>query len=188
MKSFKSIYGGIVFAAMALGGCASATVTEPSACADKSIDFGSIPSFPTGTLPNQSVEVALPRQSVNFDFSDDISKISNVAKNLQVSINSLGIMDPGGDLNWVSMGEVWITGSATDGSTPSVQLGTVDSHLNINVSLTGDQVFHYLQSGQVTLSFNVRGFISPNAAASITSLSNDVSFCVAVSGDVSKSL
>lgn len=185
MINFKSA---LLIASMAAMGCTSAHISEPSVCDNESIDFGSIPSFPSGTLPNQSVEVALPPQSISVDFSSSISKVSSIATNLQMSINSLTIMDPGGDLNWVSMGEVWITGSATDGSTPSAQLGTVDNHLDVNVSMSGDKVLHYFQSGKVSLLFNVRGFLSPNTAASITSLSNNVNVCMSVSGDVSKSL
>jgi hypothetical protein len=188
MKSHKPKIGGLLIATLIAVGCATGHVSEPSVCNTHTADFGTAPTFPAGTLPNQTVTVTMPSQPVSFDFSDPIKKVTDVASNLQINVTSLTISNSSHDLDWVHSVDVKIQGSAMDGSTPEAEFGKADTSLEVHVTMSGDTILHYMQSGKVTLTFMVSGDLSPNTVPNGSSLSNDVNFCLAVSGDVSKSL
>lgn len=180
----------IGLAAATLSGCATATVDVP-ACDSQSTMLGTVPSFPPGVAPPLSI--SLPPAPVSFDLSDALKKVGDVADSENVSVSSFSIDNTSGDLSWVRSLNATITGSATDGSTPETAFasgqwsGDPGTTLNLNVSLSGDKVLHYLQSGQVTLNLAVTG--DPSAApAPGTQLNNSVNLCVDAQGTVSKSL
>jgi hypothetical protein len=177
------LVGLLVSASMAA--CVSAHVDEPSVCSTQPIDFGPAPTIPAGVLPSQSVAVTLPPTSVTFDMSGPLGSVGDVASNLQATINELTIDKA--NLGWVSHVDVQIQGSATDGSTPLVELGSADSSLVVHVALSPVFVLHYLQSGLVTLSLTVSGNVLSDSAPS-GEITSSMTLCASASGDVSKHL
>ena len=179
----------VIMTALALSGCVAARITAPG-CDAQSIDFGSVPSIPANTLPNVSVPVTLPPQSISIDYSDYIKKVDSVSKNLQVDITKLVIQstgDGGNDLAWVRSVDVKIIGSDPNGSTPMATLGTADSSLNVKVTMSDAEVLHYLSSGKVTLTITISGVVTTTTLPQ-GELTDSVNLCLAVSGDVKESL
>lgn len=165
--------------------CVSAHVDEPAVCTTQSVDFGPAPTIPAGVLPGQSVAVTLPPTSVTIDMSGPLGSVGDVASNLQATINELTI--DRANLGWVNRVDVQIQGSATDGSTPSVELGSADSSLVVHVELPSVFVLHYLQSGPVTLSLTVSGNVAASSPPS-GEITSSMTLCASASGDVSKHL
>ena len=181
---------GLVGLMIAATGCVSATLSDDNVCDMQSIDFGQMPAIPAGTLPSVSVAVSLPPQSTTMNLSDSISKISNVADQLQIAITQLVITsagDGGSDLSWVKSVDVQIAGSATDGSTPMMELGSADASMQVQVKMSPDQVLHYLSSGPVTLTVALSGVVDTTTIPH-GEIINNVNLCVSVSGHFSKSL
>lgn len=178
-------------AACTLSGCATATLDAP-VCYTQSTNFGTVPSFPAGVAPPATV--SLPPVPVSFDVSDTLKKVGDIANSEQVTVNSLTIDNSSGDLSWVRSVSATITGSATDGSTNEASFasgqwsGDPGGSLVLNVTMSGDQVLHYLQSGKVTLNLTVTGDPSAMTLPAGTQLQNSVDLCLDVQGTVSKSL
>jgi hypothetical protein len=186
MKMINYAFLSVVFACT---GCVSATVSDSNICDMQSIDFGTVPSI-DGTPPNVSVTISLPPQSTTMNLSDSISKIDSVADQLQVAITQLVITsagDGGSDLSWVKSADVQIEGSASDGSTPMMELGSADASMQVQVKMSPDQVLHYLSSGPVTLTVALSGVVDTTTIPH-GEIINNVNLCVSVSGHFSKSL
>lgn len=176
-------------AACTLSGCATATVDAP-VCDSESVNLGTTPSgHPAGSLL-----VTLPPAPVQFNLSDALKKVSDVADSVQVTVNGLTIDNTTHDLDWIRAVSVTATGSAMDGSTPETPFasgqwsGNPGTSLGLTVIMPGDTVLHYLQSGQVTLNITVTGDVSAMSIPPGTQLNNTVTLCVDTQGTVSKSL
>lgn len=220
----------VIIGTVAMVGCVSASVNEPSACDSKSVSFPLAQTIGglTSQLPSQvqalapqglseicnatSTQVAMLQAaglpstyqlapqttSTTFDFSDDISKIDSVAKNLNVQITQLLLDNTNNEFGFVSSVEVDMQG-ADAAAYPSVKLasytapeaGTI-SELNVDVALKGDQIIKYLSAGQVqltiTLNSNPVNLTEVCALVNQANLDTTAHMCVAVSGDFSKSL
>lgn len=175
MRTNKIKIGGLLIAVMALVGCTSATVTEPSAC--DTLMLGSIPASPVGG-------VALPPVtfSSNFDFSGVISKVKAVSDNITTNVNQL-TMDNNGDLNWVSQVDVSIQAPGMQ-SVPFAQYksnGDPGAEVALNILMDSGTMLAYL-SQPITLTFTVQG-TAPTQAVTFTN-----TMCVSVSGQFNKSL
>ena len=98
-----------------------------------------------------------------------------------------------GNLDWIKIVEIQITGSANDGSTPPTKLASYTtttepgSEISVDVVMNGDQVLKYLESGPITLGFTLSGSVDESDLPS-GDLSESASMCVSVSGKFSKSL
>lgn len=177
-------------AGASLVGCATATVDVP-ACDTQTTNFGTAPALPSVGV---STMVTLPPVSVPFDISDALKKISDVADSEQVTVTGLTIDNSTGDLSWLRSVNATVTGSATDGSTPEAPFasgqwsGDPCPSLSLNVTMSGDQILHYLQSGQVTLNLTATGDVSAMSVPAGTQLTNSVTLCVDAQGTISKSL
>jgi hypothetical protein len=190
MKMSKVKIASLLICAASAVGCVSATVSDDNSCDVEMVDFGTLPALPANVLASVNFAATLPPQTVSFDFSDTINKLDSVASNLQVTINQLVLQstgDGGNDLAWVRNVDVQITGSASDGSTPMMEMGSADSSLQVKVKMSDTQLLHYLSSGKVTLSITLSGAVNV-ATIPHGDLKNAINFCVAVSGDFSKSI
>lgn len=180
MKFNKTQTGGILIALAAIVGCATGTVSEP-VCYSQDVNFGSLPTVPAGTLPSAPVAVTLPPQSISFDLSDTVNKVTDVAKDVKADVTSFAVV--GSDLNWVDNVDVSIAG-ASPFNTPSVKFasGTPSS---LTVSMDDVTLVHYLESGSVTLTFTLSGKVDSDTASHVTSLDNNAKICMVVSGSAS---
>jgi hypothetical protein len=185
MKNFMYL---CLFSLMiAVVGCVSATVAD-GICDKQTVDFGTVPTIPAGTLPNVSVAVSLPPQTITMDLSKDITQVDKVADQLQATISSLMINNSSHDLDWVRSVDVQV--AASDGSLPQAELGNgkftgASSELDLNVTMDADTALHYLSNGSVTLTITVSGEVSSSTIPN-GELTNDVQLCANVSGHFSK--
>jgi hypothetical protein len=189
--------------ALCVGGCASATVSEPNACDTESTSF-ILPALPT--IPAQYASVAtcsqyslnVPPVSANtsVDVSDAIAKLNSVAKNINVGVNSLTIDNTNGEFNWIGSMDIGV--STQD--LPMMALATYaapasgpGTTLDAKVEMSGADVPKYLGSGSATLTITLRAQDVSACQAMVletlpSSVSTSVKLCVDVSGDFSKSL
>lgn len=163
--------------AASLSGCATATINEPDVC--YTVSLGTVPASPVAGLP-------LPPQtfSTNFDFSDPLNKVGDIANNLSANVSQL-TMSNDGDLQWVSEVDVTVTGQ----NLPTADFATYtssgsDPGQSVSVAVKMDQptLLKYLTAGPITLAFTVKG----TAPTQTVNFMNTM--CVDVSGQVSKSL
>ena len=164
-------------AAACLNGCATATIDEPDVC--YTVSLGTVPASPVAGVP-------LPPQTftTNFDFSDTLNKVGDIASNLSANVSQL-TMSNNGDLQWVSEVDVTIGASGM----PSSPFATYTSNgsspgQSVSMAVHMDQptLLKYLTQGPITLSFTVKG----TAPTQTVNFMNTM--CVDVSGQVSKSL
>lgn len=190
-----------------VGACVSAKVSEPSICDTRAVSWN-IPSLPTVPAQYQSAltcsqySAMVPEASapINFNFSDSINKVSNVANNLNINIDQLTLSSPKLPLDWVQGVEVWVPGSEDSGGTPQElatyempEGGTSDGTLNVKVIMAPNQILNTLEAGPVDLTINLMGGMATacdietilNAGST---LNGTVRMCVSVSGDFKKSL
>jgi hypothetical protein len=159
---------------LAMTGCLSAQVAEPSVCNQ----------FDLGTLPTTPVSIALPPTSfsVPVDFSGPISKLNSVADNLTTNVSQM-TMSNNGDLNWLSQVDVTIQ----SGSLPSAAFATYTAtkdpgpEVTLQIKMDSATILQYL-SQPATLTFTVQG-MTPTQPVNFTG-----NMCVAVSGSFHKSL
>lgn len=158
-----------------LVGCATATIDEPAAC--DTVTLGTVPASPVAgvTLPPQTF-------TSNFDFSDTVKKVSDIADSLTTNVSQL-TMNNNGDLQWVSRVDVSI---AADGMTPQpfasyVSNGDPGQVVSLNILMDSGTILNYLEK-PITLTFTVNG----TAPTQTVNFMNTM--CVDVSGHVSKSL
>jgi hypothetical protein len=165
-----------VLFAIVLSGCISANVSEPSICS--TVDLGTIPASPV------SFQLPPTTFSKSFDFSKSLSKVSDVANDLTVSVSQLTI-DNNGDLSWVSAMSVSIEGQdSTHPLTPFATFNPADvsdQTISLQVVMNSDQLLNYLMSGPVIISVTLSG----SAPTTKVDLSNTL--CVAASGSFSES-
>lgn len=162
---------------LGLSACVSAQVTEPSLCDTSSL--GSVPAFPVAG-------VALPPHTFTdtFDFSQTISKVTDVANQLTIGVTQLTV--DGNDMSWVTGVTVSIEGSGEN--TPQVEFATFtsdgrqDQSVPLTVTMDSDTLLSYLESGPITLSINVTG------SAPLQTITMTNTLCVMASGSFSKSL
>jgi hypothetical protein len=189
--------------ALCVGGCASATVSEPSACDSQSISFPtpSVPAIPSqydspSTCDAFSITIPSVSTTTSVDLSDTLSKLSDVTNKLSVTVTELTLDNSQGLLNWVPNVSVWVSSSTL----PMKQLATytmpksgMPSQLNFDVVMSGSDVFNYFSSGNVTLTISlgsatVTACDAENLLANSSSLTTNLDLCVAATGSFSKSL
>src|SRR5665213_3589515 len=90
---------------LGLASCVSAQISEPSLCDTTSL--GSIPASPVAGI-------VLPAHTFTdtFDFSQTISKVTDVANQLTVGVTQLTV--DGNDMSWVTGVTVSIEGSGNN--------------------------------------------------------------------------
>lgn len=201
MKSYKM--SGMIVAALAIVGCTSATIAEPSACDMQSASF-TLPTMPTipaqynsvATCSEYHLNVPPASTSTSVDVSDAVSKLNNVANNVSVGVNSFTIDNSDGEFNWVGSVDV----QASTQSLPSMTLASYVSPvggpgptLNAKVVMSGDNVLKYLGSGPVSLTITLQAQnVSACQAMVLETLpknvSSSVNLCVSAQGTVNKSL
>lgn len=211
MKLFKCKAGGILMgmlAAVIAVGCASVTVKEP-ACDSKSVSFdvsdamaqaeSQLPSGATinsvcadgGASSSNTIQLPLLTTTIDFDFSGDLGKVGDVAKEVQVSVTKL-TLDISNVVAFVSHVEVDVQGTDTS-AYPQVVLAIWDPGVSLDaqIKMASPTLFSYLNSGAVTLTFtmttlpvNMGQLCSMAAMSSVVSSSADM--CVEASGTFSK--
>jgi hypothetical protein len=203
-------------ACVSLTACLTATVKEPAACYDKAISFdlsgalasaeSQLPSGAAGTAlsqlcttggaPSEVVELAtettyqLPpiTTSTTYDFSSDLSKIGDVAKQLTIDLTQLMLSNTNGQLDFVSQVEVSISGMTL----PSAPLATftLGNSLDAHIQMGSDTLLSYLQSGPITLTItldsNPVDLSEVCKLVGMSDLSSDATMCVSISGTFSK--
>ena len=198
MKKSMFIWGALVAACII--SCVSATVTEPSACDTHAFSWTipNLPAVPSGVSGTATIPPVSTSTTVNF--SDVLSKVSNVASNVQVGINTLTIDNTNGDLSWVTSLEVDMTGS--DPTMPQQQLalytssGSEAAQLTPTITASQSDVLRYFQAGQVTLTITLGpGSGTVVDAATVTTLAGmsgtigtNLNTCMSLSGHFNKSL
>ena len=191
----------VVFCAVLVVGCVQANISDQSVCDGQSIMFvlPVLPPVPSGTMG----QVDMPQVSTttSVDFSSALSNVSNIANNVQVSINSMTIDNPNGELSWVHMLEVDMTGSPAS-QYPQTQLaiynGGGGSELTPTLTASADTVLQYFKSGQTTLTITLGSSAGTMVDAATVSMlqglpgypnvSSAVNVCMSVQGSVSKSV
>jgi hypothetical protein len=198
----KFIKSGALVAVLTMG-CAQGTVSEPSVCDSQSVSWDltktTLPNV-VSPLPCQQVSATLPPFSttVPFNFSDALNSVSKVASNLHVAINQLMIDNPTADFSWVQNVDVKISRDSIPGDAPvalasyTVPDAGAGSELNINVVMSSDTIFQYLESGKLTLTITLSAATvngcTVAALINMGKLNGTVHMCVSASGDVSKTL
>lgn len=196
-----------LFLAVAMAGCITATVTEPAACDSKGVSFdlsgamaqaeSQLPSGATinsvcadgGASPSNTVQFPPLTTTTDFDFSGDLNKIDDVAKDVQVSVTKLMLNTSGVLL--LSHVEVDIQGTDTF-TFPNVMLATWDpgTSPDAQIKMASPALLSYLESGDVTLTFTLDS--NPIDVPQLCTLVNLSSFdgsatmCVKASGTFSK--
>jgi hypothetical protein len=193
MKSFKSVLSSIIFTVVAMVGCASATVTEPTVCESQSVAFSfpKLPSVPVSV--SGSVTIPFVQTSTSLDVSSSFDKVTSVAKNLQVTIQGFDITAPNNELGWVQRSQIWMQ-KGTD-LTTQVTLGFLLGD-NFILQATGNQMLDYFSSGPVTLTIDLGSpggtVVDASTLQMLQNLNGQVSasmdICLSVSGSFSKSL
>lgn len=174
-----------LMASLAMTGCVSGTVTEPSIC--DTATLGTIPASPIKGL----FLTDLPFSPPPFNFSSTVSKIQDVASGLSVDISQLTINNDG-DLDWVSN----ITVNISSETMPTVPFATYTNtnstldagpgagrphEITLDVQMDSATLLQYLSS-PVTLTFTISGE-APTEAVTITN-----TMCISASGSFTKSL
>jgi hypothetical protein len=186
-------------------GCVSATVADPSVCDSQNVSWqlpvSQLQSFtqdvPASDLSSCSLTQVVPpvMQTVSFDFSSSLSKVSDVTSALSVKVNQLTLGNSQGLLGWVQNVSVQITSEGM----PSMQLasytmpdGGSSDELSPVVQIDPNLLLSYLENGPVTLSITISGTVNVCQAVSLINaggeVSADVNVCVGVSGHFNKSL
>lgn len=202
MKSFL-----VAALALSLSGCASANISEPSACDGQMVSFPAptVPAIPpqynnTASCGSYSVNVPSVSTTVNEDLSNTLSKINSVATNLSVNVTELTIDNSMGYFDWVQSLDVQMSGSGlptAEFANYTVPVTGATSELTIKVVMDPADIANYLSSGPVNLTF-ILGGTTLNACDAETLISNESSnggqlsgnfdMCISASGSVSKSL
>lgn len=180
-------------------GCVSVQISDPEVCDSHPVSWA-VPTLPTipSTVPVcGDFTATLPSTSTTttFDFSGDISKISQFADGLSVVINKLLIDNSSADFTWVSGVDVSISSKTL----PQMELATYVrpdagqlTSLNVNVVMSPEDVLKYLSSGQVVLTFTLEPSVVSGCEiltlANMKNISTTVDLCVSVEGTFSKSL
>lgn len=160
-----------------LVGCVSANIHEDSVC--DSTSLGSVPASPVAG-------VALPPTSfsVSHDFSQELSKVSDVADGLTATVYRLS-MDGDSDLGWLTSVDVSVNGGTSD--TPDAPLahyvatGDPGNSVNLQVDMDSQTMLRYL-SHPVMLTFTLSG----GAPTQTVNFQNTM--CMSLDGNVNKSL
>ena len=165
----------ILFLSCLMIGCVNATVEDSSLC--QTVSLANIPAAPVAGITVPPVSF-----STDFDYSNTISKIGNVANNLTVNITQLTVNSQA-DMSWVSTVDVSIQSSTL----PEVPFATYTysndpgNQVSMQPHMDAATVLQYL-SNPVVLTFTVSG-TSQTQAMDLTS-----TMCLSVSGHFSKSL
>ena len=201
--NIKKFLPGLPFVALVAAcvvACATATVTEPSACDSQPV------SFPTPAIPAVNVNcsslpsVTIPSESTTtqIDLSNTLSKLQSVASNLNVNITNLSIDNTNGEFDWVSGVTVMVSAP----NLPMKQLATytmpdggATSELTPQVTMSPSDVFNYLSSGPVTLTITLDGqsVTACQAQQALNAVADggfntNVNLCLSASGTVTKTL
>ena len=197
-------------AVLSMVGCITATISEPDACDTKSMSFdlsqamSSVQShLPSGETisslcasagTNNTLTFQLPPLSTttDFDFSDVLKKVTDVASSVSVSVNQLMLDNAQGQLDFVSHAEVDVSGNGL----PMAVLATYDAskvmskELNVKVEMDAATMLTYLKSGPLTLTITMDSnpvFLAEVCSlAGMPNLSSSVNLCIAASGSFSK--
>lgn len=212
----KMIVGLLALAMTVLIGCASGTITEPSACDSDSLSFP-LPSTLSNLPPAIVVDAGaflgsvdagglleLPPviQTKSLDFSSTLQKITDITSDVTVGLNSLTLDNSQGQFDWLQT--VSVTMQGTTSNTPSIPLatymstGTPGAEINLmsSVLASPDQMLAYFESGQVTLTITLGGAKGTPISQSTLNmlltlngtLSTNLAVCISASASLSKSL
>jgi hypothetical protein len=165
---------GLVVMATVLVGCLDVQISEPQICSLKSL----------GTVPGSALAgVSLPPLTLTqtVDLSSPLSKLSDVASSLTVSVNSLDLLG-NNSLSWVQALTVSVDNQTLATYTRPVADTGSSNDLTLTVVMPADQLEPLLAAGPVNLSFTLTAM----APAQDTELSTNL--CVAVSGKVDRHL
>lgn len=198
---FKRISVGLLFAAITMVGCASATVTEPSACDTQSVSFNSpIPTLPgvnCSTLP--SVSIPEVSKTTQMDLSDTVSKLKDLANNLNVDITSFDIDNSQHQFDWVNELDVTVS----SGTLPSALLAKYVrpstgalADLQPQLVMSADDTLKYLSSGALDVTVTLvsqtmtacQVLAAANALHNVSTVETSTTMCISASGQVTKSL
>ena len=159
--------------------CVDLTVEEPTLCATVNLGSESIPfGIATGTpIPPVSF-------TQEFDFSQDLSKISDVTDQISIDSDQITINNSS-DLNWISHLDISI--AKQDHSQEKtfahyVSIGNSSSKsIEIPIIMPASELINYVTS-PFELTFTVQGTV-PKVESNLNN-----TFCIGVSGQVNKSL
>lgn len=182
--------------------CVNADISDPSVCSQQPVSFP-LPSllsqFQTVAVADCAAypSIAIPAESTTttLDISQTLSKIDNVASNLNVNITSLTLDNSQGQFDWISGADIYMTGGSGYPMTllaHYTEEAASGTSLEVAVVMPPDQVLRYLSSGSVTLTITLEASTitacQAEALLQAGALSTNVGLCVSVSGAVSKSL
>jgi hypothetical protein len=189
---------------MTLTGCASATVTEPSACQQKQVSFPvpAIPPVATGVDCHSLPSVTIPSESTTtvVDLSGSLSKLKDIASNLNVAVTQFVVDNNNDYFDWVGELDVTVEGNGL----PSALLAKYtkpsawSSEMNVQVVMDSNDVLNYLSSGPLNMTLTLQSQTVDACSAQIqentwaqnnvSSLQTNATLCTSASGNVSKGL
>ncbi len=176
--NFTKRLGSALIVAVTMVGCVSATVTEPSACDSQSVSFPvpsfTVPSTDCSTLP--SVSIPSESTTTTMDLSDDISKLQNVASNLNVSVTAFNIDNSNHQFDWVGEVDITVQGNGL----PSALLAKymqpssgAPATLEPQIAMSPADTLKYLSSGGLNVTLTLMG--QTVTACQAVAAANDVS-------------
>ena len=164
---------------LVLTSCVSATLSEPSVC--DTVTLGSLPNIPVGAVTIPPTTFSTPY----LDYSNVVTKVTDIANQVNVAVNQLTLTNTVGDMSWVSSIDVYITGS--DPASQPVLIATyapasnmVSSSLDLSVQIDSAMLMPYLEV-PFKLTFTLSGS-APNQPVNI-----DTTVCVSMSGQFNQS-
>lgn len=188
----KTIFA-LLVVCLSVVSCVQGSVDEPNVCFTKAFQF-SLPVAPAN-LPGSNIQLPpVSSPPIEQNFSNTISKVSDVLSSVSLTITTLSIDNSDGALDFVSNIEVSISGTTKD--TPETALASyVKSEsspptIDMVVRMDSTTLLEYLSSGEVSITLTlVGGSLSSSEYQSLHgAINTSISMCLDVQASGSKSL
>jgi len=181
-------------------GCVSGSLSDAACYSGQPVSFpvpASITDYPVGDLGWGPLTLpAIQSPPIQEDFSNTLSKITDVSDSLTTQLSSISLSNENGDLSWVKGINAYV---AEQGSTEQHLFAqytagaTVRSTITLSQVIKNGTLFGYLSSGPVEITVQINSSTVDTATVKKLydlhgSLSSSLSVCIEVSGSASKSL
>lgn len=194
--------GSSLLVSIILIACATATVTEPSACQSQAVAFAApaVPAIPSQYQDSSMcslflVNVPAESTTVSLDLSDTVSQLNKVADSLNVNVTSLTIDNSQHLLDWTDQLDIFV--QSKDGRLSMMKLAhyakvmPVPSSLEVLVVMSGNDMLKYL-SVPLTMTITINGTsvtaCQAEALMATGNINSSINLCVSADGTVSKYL